>query len=148
MLLRSASINDLPAISQIEDESFSPPWTTATFRIEVENPQALFLIAEKENSLLGYVCSWLVVDEIQILKVAVRSHARRAGVASQLVQTLLSQACKEGAKTANLEVRESNAAARGLYAELGFSEVATRAGYYTDGDDALFLIKDLVAENV
>ena len=143
MLLRSASINDLSAISQIEHESFSPSWTAATFQAELENPQARFLIAEQENMLLGYVCSWLVVDEIQILRVAVRPDARRDGVASRLVYELLGKVRREGATFASLEVRKDNSPARRLYSQLGFSERAIRPDYYDDGEDALFLVKDL-----
>lgn len=59
-----------------------------------------------------------------------------------LVMNLLERACKKGAKGSSLEVGRRNHGAWGLYCELGFREVATRHGYYRDGEDAVLLVND------
>ena len=146
MLLRSASVIDLPAVSEIEQTSFSAPWTTDTFRAGLYNFDTRFLVAEQNAALIGYVYAWLVVDEVQILRVAVHPDARRRGVAASILQELFVHVCLEDAKTASLEVRRDNHAACALYYKLGFSEIATRPRYYADGEDALLLAKDLTGE--
>lgn len=146
MLLRSASITDLPAVSEIEQTSFSVPWATDSFQAGLYNSHTRFLVAEQNAVLIGYVYAWLIVDEIQILRVAVHPDVRRDGVAAGILQELFIHVSLEGAKTASLEVRKGNRAACALYLKLGFSEIAIRPRYYDDGEDALLLAKDLTGE--
>ena len=56
-----------------------------------------------------------------------------------LLQALLHEAAARGATEVFLEVAESNAAARALYAKAGAQEVGRRRRYYADGADALIL---------
>lgn len=87
----------------------------------------------------GFVVAWVVADvEVQILEVATRPSMRRRGVASALVRAALDLA---PAAEARLECRASNAAARRLYAGLGFAETSARRSYYADGEDAALLTR-------
>ena len=87
----------------------------------------------------GFVVAWVVADvEVQILEVATRPSMRRRGVASALVRAALDLA---PAAEARLECRASNAAARRLYAGLGFAETGARRRYYGDGEDAALLTR-------
>ena len=79
MLLRSASIGNLPGVSEIEQTSFSAPWTTDSFQAGVYF-YTRFLVAEGNAALIGYVYVWLVVDEAQILRVAVLRTRFEAGL--------------------------------------------------------------------
>jgi N6-L-threonylcarbamoyladenine synthase len=88
----------------------------------------------------GRVIGWLearrVASELYVLGVGVDPAWRRRGVATALVR-----ACLLRASLVHLEVRASNAAARRLYAGLGFDEVGLRPRYYADGDDAVLLTR-------
>lgn len=87
----------------------------------------------------GFIVAWVVADvEVQILEVATRPSMRRRGVASALVRAALDLA---PAAEARLECRASNAAARRLYAGLGFTETGARRRYYGDGEDAALLTR-------
>ena len=86
--------------------------------------------------LAGFAVGWRVAGENQILYLAVRPAARRGGLATALVGDLLAS-CGRG--RAVLEVREGNAAARALYAGLGFSEVGRRPRYYRGGEAAVLM---------
>jgi ribosomal-protein-alanine N-acetyltransferase len=87
----------------------------------------------------GFIVAWVVADvEVQILEVATRPSMRRRGVASALVRAALDLA---PAAEARLECRASNAAARRLYAGLGFAETGVRRRYYADGEDAALLTR-------
>jgi len=143
VLFRKASANDIPYITNIESDCFARPWSRRAFEIEFGNPGTLLFVAERGGSVVGYLCGWLVFEEIQILKLAVKRESRRQGIALFLMRNLLEHALKKGATRSSLEVGRRNHGARGLYFEMGFREVSTREGYYGDGEDAVFMVKDL-----
>lgn len=101
----------------------------------------------ERGELVGYVCFWVVFEELRLMNLAVAPHARRQGVARALVRHALSRAREQGADRALLEVRASNEAARRLYAGFGFRQVAVRAGYYTDPcEDAVLMERASLTE--
>ena len=73
---------------------------------------------------------WVIQDEVHIATLATHAVYRRQGIAKRLLLTALASAHSEGARSAFLEVRESNEQALGLYRSLGFNEVSRRRGYY------------------
>ena len=111
------------------------------------NPFGRFLTARldpdggaREGDLVGYMCYWLVFDELRLMNLAVEPSMRRRGIASDLIQHMLSVGRESGAVRAVLEVRASNVAARSLYERVGFRQVALRRRYYTDPvEDAVLL---------
>jgi N6-L-threonylcarbamoyladenine synthase len=86
--------------------------------------------------VIGWLEGRLMASELNVLGVGVDPAWRRRGVATALVR-----GCLARAPVVHLEVRASNAAARRLYAGLGFDEVGLRACYYADGDDAVLLTR-------
>ncbi len=145
IILRPLVEADLPAVLTIEESSFSSPWTRAAFVHELQSLHSCFTIAERVGVVLGYLCSWHVADEVQILNVAVETHSRRQGIAERLLRHVLEVGQRKGARSANLEVRRGNLPARQLYEKLGFREVAVRRGYYADGEDALLMVCHFLA---
>jgi N6-L-threonylcarbamoyladenine synthase len=91
---------------------------------------------DAEGHVIGWLEERLVASELYVLAVGVDPAWRRRGVATALVRECLARAA-----VVHLEVRASNAAARRLYAGLGFDEVGLRARYYADGDDAVLLTR-------
>jgi ribosomal-protein-alanine acetyltransferase len=116
--VRGGTRSDLPAITRIESESFSSShWDPPTyFDFDVR-------VAEKDGAVRGFLVSREVTGEVEILNLAVDFSHRRSGVATALLESL-------DADVLFLEVRESNQAARKLYAKLGFQVVGTRRQYY------------------
>lgn len=143
VLLRPCVELDLPAVLDIERASFPLPWQEAFFLAELRNPRSLFLVAVQEGQVIGYLCCWLVADEVQILRVAVHPANRQQRIGKALLLATLAEARQEGARSASLEVRKSNLPALAFYLGLGFREVATRQRYYENGEDALLLVCDL-----
>jgi ribosomal-protein-alanine N-acetyltransferase len=90
------------------------------------------IVAESEGRLLGFAMYRIVAGEGELLNLAVDPLVRRSGVGRALLQKMMSLA-----EVWHLEVRESNQAAIGLYASLGYKEVGRRNGYYGDGEAAL-----------
>lgn len=134
------TIRDLDAVLVIERASFSQPWSRDMFWVEVsENPCSRFFVAETAGGVVGYVGGWVVVDEMQVISLAVRPDARRRGLASRLLERLFTSA-GEGLARASLEVRRSNQAAIAMYGRFGFREAGVRIGYYDDPrEDALLM---------
>ena len=131
---------DLPAVLAIEEASFSSPWTQTSFLHELHSPHSQLTVAERQEKIVGYLCCWYVADEVHILDVAVHPEARRQGIGEHLLGHALANGRQKAARSANLEVRRSNLPARALYEKFGFSEIAVRRRYYSDGEDALLMI--------
>jgi ribosomal-protein-alanine N-acetyltransferase len=124
---------DLPGIMEIERASHVDPWRESFFLEELERPQSRALVARNGSGtprVLGYICCWLVADEVQIFNVAVHPAYRRRGLGRRLLLEALGAACRERARTALLEVRRSNRAAQNLYTSLGFRPTGLRPDYY------------------
>ena len=141
MRIRPAAEGDLEGIVAIERASFADPWSLASFAEVLHGPSVRFEVARADNdALAGYVVAWFVADEGEIANLAVAPAHRRAGVAAALLDGVLAAARTALVRTVHLEVRESNAAARGLYARFGFREAGRRRGYYRQPvEDALVL---------
>lgn len=83
---------------------------------------------------------WLIVGEGNITNIGVRSDYRRMGIASLIVEGLISFGVISNLFVINLEVRSSNIAAISLYKNYGFIEVGNRKDYYRKpNEDALLL---------
>ncbi|MCS6926689.1 MAG: ribosomal protein S18-alanine N-acetyltransferase [Candidatus Binatia bacterium] len=142
-LIRSFELADLSAVLSIEQASSPCPWKAEFFLSELHKPYARVFIAELQGEVIGYLCCWFVVDEVQILNLAVHPSYRRHGVAKALLQAVLTAARGAGMRYLSLEVRRGNRPARALYHQFHFRQVAVRPRYYADGEDALLLVCDL-----
>jgi ribosomal-protein-alanine N-acetyltransferase len=136
---------DIDQVLAIEQASFSLPWSRNLFLSEFRSPLvSTLMVALADDPLLrrviGYIVFWLVADEVHILNLAAAPEQRRKGVAKKLVLGALKQTYQKGATRVFLEVRASNAAARSLYSNLGFTGTSVRRGYYdTPVEDAVVM---------
>ncbi|UFS70428.1 ribosomal protein S18-alanine N-acetyltransferase [Geomonas sp. RF6] len=130
---------DLPAVLRIEEDSFPHPWTECHFLDEIGSPHGYPVVAVAGAEVVGYLCLKVVLDEAEILDVAVNRSARGRGIGRALVQSALSFCRERGASFLFLEVRAGNAPAQALYRAMGFSESGIRKRYYHDGEDALLM---------
>jgi ribosomal-protein-alanine acetyltransferase len=139
-MIRPATPDDAAVIAAIERESFGDDaWSTALVDLELTAPGRVVVAAERDDALVGYASAAVIADVADLTRIAVRPHARRAGVARELLGALLEQAAARGAEQMMLEVVDSNEPALGLYAAAGFTEVARRRDYYGRGVDAVVM---------
>ena len=130
-------------VAALERECFSDPWSQQSVASELSNPLSLWLVWVEDGVVLGYVGSQTVMDETDMMNVAVAPAARRRGIAQKLIEALVQQLQKQGSRCLSLEVRASNAPAIALYGRLGFREVGRRLNYYRHPkEDGLILRKE------
>lgn len=133
----------VPQIARLEAQCFSDPWSEKSIASELENPLSLWLVAEENDQVFGYVGSQTVLDESDMMNVAVDPRFRRQGIARALIETLIAELAKMGSRCLRLEVRVSNENARALYARMGFQQLGLRKNYYHNPkEDALILGKE------
>ncbi len=142
--IRAMSVGDLAAVVAIEQACYSHPWTELQFLQEIENPVASILVAELDSNIVGFLCYWLIVDEMQVLNIATAPQAQRQGVSVQLLQTAFAKYSVPALAAVWLEVRAGNFGAIALYKRFGFELSGTRRAYYRDGEDALLMVKQVL----
>jgi ribosomal-protein-alanine N-acetyltransferase len=136
---------DLAGVLDVEQESFTNPWTREMYSWELQNRAVchIYVLRTAECPVAGFCAFWLVFDEIHINNVAMRPSLRGQGFGTALLHHVLAEAATLGARRATLEVRASNAGARRLYERLGFYVAGTRKNYYSHPvEDALILWRD------
>ncbi len=139
--IRKMTMDDIPAVVQLDQISFSLPWPERSFRFEVTtNPAARCWVAEVDERVVGMVVAWLMVDEIHIATIATHPDFRRQGIARRLLSHTLWRALDEGAQSSFLEVRESNLAAQEMYRQFGYEVAGRRKRYYKDNDEDAILM--------
>src|ERR687887_1702158 len=137
-----ATPQQIDDVLSIEEASFTNPWTREMYLADLENRgiSACFLAQDPAGRVVGFCSVWRVADELHINNLAVKPEFRRMGVATALLNHVLGEAARLGARRATLEVRRSNDAARRLYERLGFAVAGVRRAYYTSPvEDALVL---------
>lgn len=142
--IRTMCSEDVSQIAALEAACFSMPWSENSISYELSNPLSLWLVACDSDHVVGYIGSQTVIDETDIMNVAVDSEYRRNGIGQKLLCELIRQLMQKNVKAISLEVRASNDTAISLYRKFGFETVGRRPGYYRmPKEDALILRKEL-----
>lgn len=124
----------------IETECFSHPWSKQSLEDELDNDTSLFLVAKEEKEVIGYIGMSIVIDEGYIFNVAVCEKYRNKGVATALINELVTYGKKNNFSFITLEVRESNLPAISLYSKFGFIKVGERKSYYSNPKENAILM--------
>lgn len=137
--VRDADEADLDAIATLAAASLPGAWPRATWAAERARADAHLAVAVVGGQVVGFSATRAVLDEVELLQLATAPAHRRRGVGAALLAALVGRALAAGARVIALEVRAGNVAARALYAGAGFAVIATRRGYYADGEDAVVM---------
>jgi len=139
--IRKMTVEDVPAVTALDQISFSLPWPERSFRFEVtDNPASRCWVAEVDGRVVGMIVAWLFVDEAHIATLATHPDFRRQGIAQKLLIHTLRYTFDEGAVSSFLEVRESNLAAQEMYRKFGYENTGRRKRYYKDNDEDAILM--------
>ena len=130
-------------VAALEAICFSDPWSEKSVASEITNPLSYWLVAVDGERVAGYVGSQTVLDETDMMNIAVHPDYRRQGLAERLAAQLVEALKEKGSRCLTLEVRQSNAPAIRLYEKLGFSQIGLRKNYYRNPKEhALILRKE------
>lgn len=140
MKIEKMTSSHLDNVYIIETECFSHPWSRQSLEEELNNETSLFLVAKEENEVIGYIGMSIVIDEGYIFNVAVRESHRNKGVATALINELVTYGKKNNFCFITLEVRESNQPAISLYSKFGFIKAGERKDYYSNPKENAILM--------
>ena len=144
MMIVSMTSDHVAQVAELERICFvTEAWSEKSVASELNNPLSFWLVAVDGERVAGYVGSQTVLDESDMMNVAVHPDYRKQGIATALIVGLVEELRKKGSHCLTLEVRASNENAISLYKKLDFQEVGRRKNYYRNPrEDALILRKE------
>jgi ribosomal-protein-alanine N-acetyltransferase len=127
---------DLDRVMAIADSLMEAPhWPRGAYvaALRPESaPRRIALVAEQEAAIAGFVVASVVATQAELESIAVEGKEQGRGIGGALLAQLIAELRLAGVDELDLEVRESNRAARRLYERAGFREVGRRRGYYQE----------------
>jgi ribosomal-protein-alanine N-acetyltransferase len=126
---RRMTAGDLDTVVAIEREIYPHPWTRGNFSDSLNAGYHCWLM-ELAGEIVGYSVVMIAVGEAHLLNLSIAAAWQRRGLGREMLAFIITLARDFFARKIHLEVRPSNLAGRRLYAGAGFSEIATRRGYY------------------
>lgn len=133
-------------VYRIAAKSLPDHWSLQSVRDILLYDNNIFCVAVKReaNDVVGFAGIMTIVDEAELLNIAVLPEHRENGIGQMLLERMFAEAGKQGAGRMLLEVRKSNRSARHLYEKNGFTPFAERKGYYNHPkEDAVLMEKRL-----
>jgi ribosomal protein S18 acetylase RimI-like enzyme len=133
---------DAPALARLAAAALLEPWSEAGFAAEIGAAASrVWVIRGPAGALVGYLAAQRVLDELQVISLAVVAPSRRRGLGRALVEHAL--AAESGLAAAHLEVRSDDAGALAFYQRLRFAPVGRRPGFYPGGIDAISMTREV-----
>ncbi len=132
------------AVAALEKCCFNDPWSEKSIASELTNRLSLWLVALEDGEVVGYVGSQSVLDQADMMNIAVHPAHRRKGIGRRLAERLCQELRARNIAALMLEVRVSNEPARLMYENMGFAVAGVRPNYYRNPkEDALIMRKQL-----
>jgi ribosomal-protein-alanine N-acetyltransferase len=153
-IIRKAERDDIPKVISINLKCLPENYPEFFFYYHLDNWGDAFFVAEVDGDVVGYIMNRVergigflrksLVKKGHVVSIAVLEEHRRKGIGEALMKTGM-EAMKNvyDAKEVYLEVRVSNTPAIRLYEKLGFKIVKVLEGYYSDGENAYLMAREL-----
>ena len=143
-MIRPMQRQDIKRVLEIEQSIFSAPWSEKSFMDAYCAESNIYLVAIKEEMVIGYCGLWVSYETADLCNMAVDKTYRQQGAARELLKEGL-RLCKErSVESVLLEVRESNIPAIRLYEKTGFARIGKRKKYYKEPvEDAILMQLDI-----
>ena len=137
--------SDLNVVMYLENTCFVAPWGLKDVKYELnDNPVSnLWVIESDLTGVVGFVDYWITFDSATVCQICINPVYQRKGLGSILIEEMIKDCRTENVRNITLEVRDHNVAAIKLYEKHGFKKTIVKEGYYTNGDNALYMIKEL-----
>ena len=143
---RAMTADDVPAVEAIERQVQSHPWTRNQFIESVQAHRCSVAVESKTLQIVGFCIMQPVLDEANLLLMAVLPAVQGRGIGYSLLEYAINQLSAE-CQQIFLEVREHNAAAIALYQKSDFHQIDKRKNYYPlsngEREDAIIMVRSL-----
>ncbi len=130
--------------AQLEARCFNDPWSEDSFVNILSNQHARYYTLCIDDTLVGYIGMFDLVDEVSIINVAVDPNHRGKGYGTVLMESAETFALERGCPSITLEVRETNLPARTLYEKQGYQIFGKQKNYYTNPKEDAVLYRKAV----
>jgi len=131
--LTTGSASDIAAIERVMAHAFEPKygesWSRGQCLGVLAMPGVWLTLAHASDDIVGFALARAVLDEAELLLLAVMPKARRRGIGAALLRSVIAEARGRGIARLHLEVRAGNSAIP-LYDAAGFDKVGARRAYY------------------
>ena len=140
MNIRTPELEDLNEIYNIEKKVFNDYWSLDLIKSEIiEKKYSRVTVLELKKKIVGYIFQRKIFDENHIINLAIDIPYQHRGYGKFLLMKILEK--DDNDTNVFLEVKEANLPDVKLYIDLGFEEVDRKEGYYSDGSNAIFMLK-------
>ncbi|MBQ3565786.1 MAG: ribosomal protein S18-alanine N-acetyltransferase [Oscillospiraceae bacterium] len=139
-----ADVSDIPEIALIEEKYIPNGWSEKAFSDWTNNQNTVIFKAVLDGEIIGFANGSWVLDEAELLNIAVVDQARRKGVAAMLLDALENYFMEKNAEKIFLEVREKNLSAINFYEKHGFVKNGLRKNYYSNPIDNGVLMTKII----
>ena len=140
MNIRLATINDLNEIYYIEEKVFNDYWSIDLIESELKDHEySEVSVLEVNKKIIGYIFQRKILDDNHIINLAIDIPYQHKGYGRFLLMKILEK--DKNDTNVFLEVKEANLPAIKLYIDLGFEEVNRKDRYYSDGSNAIFMLR-------
>lgn len=143
--IRPMEESDLEVVMYLENTCFLAPWGLKELTYEInDNPVSnLWVIESSMHGVAGFVDYWITFDSATICQICVNPLFRNKGLGSQMMNEVIKDCKANKVRNITLEVREHNSSAIKLYEKFDFKKVLIKEKYYTNGDNAIYMIKEM-----
>lgn len=131
------TLDDFYEIEDVYNIEFDDFWTPSNLKSELANINSKYVVAKKNNTVVGFAGIWFSVDDAHITNIVVRKNSRHNGIGSLLLEKLIELAKEKASLT--LEVNVKNTNAQKLYLKYGFKNLGIRKKYYHGIEDAYIM---------
>lgn len=135
------------AVEEIARKTLPEHWSLESIRDVLHYDNNIFYVAYStgDSQIVGFAGIMVIVDEAELLNIAIHPAFHRRGIGKMLLEWMIQEAVRHGARQMLLEVRQSNRAAIDLYSKFGFIEFSQRRNYYKNPvEDAIIMEKLLL----
>jgi ribosomal-protein-alanine N-acetyltransferase len=132
---------DMPAVLDIENQSFEFPWSEEEFIRCLRQRNCIGMVAEHDEQVVGFMIYELHKNRLHILNFAVDPNARRTGVGRAMVDKLIGKLSHDRRNRIMLEVRETNLDAQLFFRNLGFRAISVLRDFYDDSTEDAYLMQ-------
>ena len=139
---KKMDIQDSEEIKDVLLSDFDDFWSYEVLREELLSDSSLYIVAKKQNEIIGFAGIKIIIDESDIMNIVVKKSYRNNGIGSLLLENLILISNKKNLNFINLEVDCKNTIAINLYKKFGFEEISLRKNYYKN-NDAMIMKKKL-----